>query len=159
MSSSKNKSGKGARSLKTRVHTARGRTTSSTRWLQRQLNDPYVAAAKREGYRSRAAFKLLEIDEKYHLLKTGQRVLDLGAAPGGWTQIAVKKVGTLKGRGYVIGVDINEMEAIAGADIMLLDFLDNDAPEKIIAAMGGEKIDVVLSDMAAPHAVTGRLTT
>ncbi len=151
MTGGKSKSGKGgARALKTRVHTARGRTTSSTRWLQRQLNDPYVAAAKREGYRSRAAFKLLEIDEKYHLLKTGQRVLDLGAAPGGWTQVAVKKVGALRGRGYVIGVDINEMEAVAGAEIMLLDFLDNDAPEKIIAAMGGEKVDLVLSDMAAP---------
>ncbi len=150
MSEGKKHSGRGIRALKTRVRTARGRTTSSTRWLQRQLNDPYVAAARRDGYRSRAAYKLIEIDEKFHLLKAGQRVLDLGAAPGGWTQVAVKKTRALQGRGQVIGVDLSEMEPIAGARLMLLDFLDEDAPEKILALLGGTRVDLVLSDMAAP---------
>ncbi len=150
MSEGKKHSGRGARALKTRVRTARGRTTSSTRWLQRQLNDPYVAAAKRDGYRSRAAYKLLEIDEKYHLLKAGQHVLDLGAAPGGWTQVAVKKTRVLQGRGKVIGIDLSQMEPIAGAHLVQLDFLDQDAPQKILGLLDGNRVDLVMSDMAAP---------
>ena len=150
MSEGKKHSGRGMRAMKTRVRTARGRTTSSTRWLQRQLNDPYVAAAKRDGYRSRAAYKLIGIDEKYHLLKSGQRVLDLGAAPGGWTQVAVKKTQALQGKGQVIGIDLSEMEPVAGAQLMQLDFLDEDAPEKILAVLGNNLVDLVMSDMAAP---------
>ena len=126
-----------------RVKTARKRSTSSTRWLQRQLNDPYVAAAKREGYRSRAAYKLIEIDDQHHLLRRGARVLDLGAAPGGWTQVCVARAGA----GRVLAVDINEMDAIAGAEFMRLDFLSPEAPDLIRAALGGG-VDIVLSDMA-----------
>lgn len=133
------------RGLKVRVKTARKRTTSSTRWLQRQLNDPYVAAAKREGYRSRAAYKLLEIDDRFHILRKGARVLELGAAPGGWTQVCAARAGA----GNVLAVDINEMEPVAGARFMRLDFLDPDAPGQIRAALGGAA-DLVLSDMAAP---------
>lgn len=130
--------------LKERVKTARGRKTSSTRWLQRQLNDPYVEAARAAGYRSRAAFKLVEINEKYDFLKPGKKVLDLGAAPGGWCQVSVAACG----EGNVLGIDIQEIDPIPGAELMLLDILDEDAPDKIKAALGGE-VDVVLSDMAA----------
>lgn len=137
--------GGAGRDLSVRVKTARKRSTSSTRWLQRQLNDPYVAAAKREGYRSRAAYKLLEIDDQHHLLHKGTRVLDLGAAPGGWTQICVARAGA----GRVLAVDINEMEAIAGARFLQIDFLQPDAPDLIRSALGGA-VDVVLSDMASP---------
>ena len=137
--------GGAGRDLSVRVKTARKRSTSSTRWLQRQLNDPYVAAAKREGYRSRAAYKLLEIDDQHHLLHKGTRVLDLGAAPGGWTQVCVARVGA----GRVLAVDINEMEAIAGARFLQIDFLQPDAPDLIREALGGA-VDVVLSDMAPP---------
>jgi 23S rRNA (uridine2552-2'-O)-methyltransferase len=132
------KSGSGTRNLKQRVKTARKRTLSSQKWLERQLNDPYVARAKREGYRSRAAFKLLEIDEKYHLLKPGQRVVDLGAAPGGWAQIAARKVGE---RGKVVGIDLLEIDPLPGV-------LDETAPGKLIAMLGGPA-DIVMSDMAA----------
>ena len=111
-----------------RVKTAKKRSTSSTRWLQRQLNDPYVQLARREGYRSRAAFKLLELDEKFGLLRPGDTVVDLGCAPGGWTQVAVKKTGA---RGKVIGIDLLEVDPVAGADIFVLDFLADDAPEII----------------------------
>jgi 23S rRNA (uridine2552-2'-O)-methyltransferase len=138
----------GGRSLKTRVKTARKRTLSSTLWLQRQLNDPYVAQAKREGYRSRAAFKLIEIDERYHFLKPGQKIIDLGAAPGGWSQAAAKKIGTEAGRGRIIGIDLLEIEPLPGAEFRVMDFLDPDAPDLLIAWLGG-KADVVLSDMAA----------
>jgi 23S rRNA (uridine2552-2'-O)-methyltransferase len=133
------------RGLKVRVKTARKRTTSSTRWLQRQLNDPYVAAAKRAGYRSRAAYKLLEMDDKFQILRKGARVLDLGAAPGGWTQVSVARAGA----GNVLAVDINEMEPVAGAEFLQLDFLEPDAPERIRTALGGAA-DLVLSDMASP---------
>lgn len=136
---------RGGGGLKTRVKTARGRTTQSTRWLERQLNDPYVARAKREGYRSRAAFKLIEIDDKHHVLKPGARVIDLGAAPGGWSQVARQRVGA---KGRVVAIDILAMDDVAGVDFMQLDFLDLEAPAKLKAMLGGPA-DVVLSDMAA----------
>ncbi len=138
----------GVRGLKQRVKTARKRTLSSQRWLERQLNDPYVARAKREGYRSRAAYKLLEIDEKHRLLKPGQRVVDLGAAPGGWAQVAARKVGSPEGRGKVVGIDLLPIEPLPGVDFVQLDFLAPEAPERLVELLGGEA-DVVLSDMAA----------
>ncbi|MBX3491014.1 MAG: RlmE family RNA methyltransferase [Parvibaculum sp.] len=145
--------GSGARTLKVRVKTARRRSNSSTRWLQRQLNDPYVHAAKREGYRSRAAFKLAEIDDKYRFLKPGGRVVDLGCAPGGWSQVAVARVnaqGTAGNRqGRVIGLDYLEMDPVPGATILQLDFLDEGADTRVKELLAGEA-DVVLSDMAAP---------
>lgn len=135
-----------------RVKTARGRTTSSQRWLQRQLNDPYVAEAKKRGYRSRAAFKLLQLDDQFRFLKPGARVVDLGAAPGGWTQVAVERVkaGAKAGKsaGVVIGIDITPVEPIAGATVLAKDFYDEDAPAELTALLGGPA-DVVLSDMAA----------
>jgi 23S rRNA (uridine2552-2'-O)-methyltransferase len=139
------KSGSGVRNLKQRVKTANKRSLSSQKWLERQLNDPYVARAKREGYRSRAAFKLLEIDEKFHILKPGQRVVDLGAAPGGWSQIAARKVGA---KGKVVGIDLLPIDPMAGVEFIQLDFLDESAPGKLIEMLGGPA-DVVMSDMAA----------
>lgn len=133
------------RKLAAKVKTAKGRKPSSTRWLQRQLNDPYVDAARRQGYRSRAAFKLIEIDDRFGLLKQGARVLDLGAAPGGWTQVAVERAGA----GNVVAVDLVAMDPVPGAECLVFDFLDPDAPARIGEALGG-KADVVLSDMAAP---------
>jgi 23S rRNA (uridine2552-2'-O)-methyltransferase len=124
------------------------RKLSSKLWLERQLNDPYVVQAKREGYRSRAAYKLIELDDKYHFLKGGMTVVDLGAAPGGWSQIAARRVGAVNGKGKVIAIDLLEMPEIAGVSFAQLDFLDQDAPEKLIAMMGG-RADVVMSDMAA----------
>lgn len=135
-----------------RVKTARGRTVSSQRWLQRQLNDPYVAEAKKRGYRSRAAFKLLQLDDQFHFLKPGGRVVDLGAAPGGWTQVAVERVKPGKGGGVVIGIDLTPIEPIAGATVLAKDFYDDDAPAVLEELLGGPA-DVVLSDMAA--AATG----
>jgi 23S rRNA (uridine2552-2'-O)-methyltransferase len=134
--------------LKQRVKTAKRRSLSSKLWLERQLNDPYVARAKREGYRSRAAYKLIEIDDKHRFLKPGGRVVDLGAAPGGWSQIAAKRVGATGGRGKVIGIDLLEMDAVPGVDFMQLDFLAPEAPEILKEKIGG-LADVVLSDMAA----------
>jgi 23S rRNA (uridine2552-2'-O)-methyltransferase len=131
---SKKKNSGSSRGQGVRVKTAKKRSTSSTRWLQRQLNDPYVQQAKREGYRSRAAFKLLELDEKFGLLHPGDYVVDLGCAPGGWAQVAVRKVGA---KGKVIGVDLLEVEPVAGADLFVLDFLADDAPDKIKARLGG----------------------
>jgi 23S rRNA (uridine2552-2'-O)-methyltransferase len=139
--------GPGGRELKTRVKTARKRTLSSTLWLQRQLNDPYVVRAKHEGWRSRAAYKLLEIDEKYHLLQPGQRIVDLGAAPGGWAQVAAKKVKSFERQGTVVGIDLLDIEPIAGVDFAVQDFLAPEAPEKLKAMLGGEA-DGVISDMA-----------
>jgi len=124
------------------------RKLSSKLWLERQLNDPYVAQAKREGYRSRAAFKLLEMDDKYRFLKQGQAVVDLGAAPGGWSQIAAKRVGAEAGKGKVIAIDLLEMGEIPGVAFAQLDFLADDAPEKLRAMLGGGA-DIVMSDMAA----------
>ena len=146
----------GGRSLKIRVKTARKRSLSSTLWLQRQLNDPYVAQAKRDGYRSRATYKLLEIDERHHLLKTGQRIVDLGAAPGGWSQIAARKVGREAGHGRVVAIDLLAMEPIAGVDFAQMDFNDQDAPDRLKAMLDGSA-DGVLSDMAA-NAVGHRKT-
>ncbi|MBN9886587.1 RlmE family RNA methyltransferase [Salipiger abyssi] len=151
--SGKNTSGRGQRDLKVKVKTARGRKLSSTRWLQRQLNDPYVKRAKDEGYRGRAAFKILELDEKFHFLKPGARVVDLGCAPGGWCQVAVPRVNALgekknKPQGYVLGVDLQEVLPVPGAEIHQLDFMEDGADDKVKAWLGG-KADVVMSDMAA----------
>ena len=149
----KKTSGRGQRELKVKVKTARGRKLSSTRWLERQLNDPYVAQAKRDGYRGRAAYKILELDDKYRFLVPGARVLDLGCAPGGWCQVAVARVNALGARsgkavGTVLGIDLKEVEPIAGADLHVLDFLDEGADDQVKAWLGGQA-DVVMSDMAA----------
>lgn len=146
----------GRKNLKERVKTARGRKTSSTLWLQRQLNDPYVQRAKDEGYRSRAAFKLIEIDDKFHFLKRGGRIVDLGAAPGGWTQVAVERTKSDKGQGSVLGVDLQEVEPVPGAELHVLDFMEIDADDKVKEWLGGEA-DVILSDMAA--SATGHKAT
>jgi 23S rRNA (uridine2552-2'-O)-methyltransferase len=141
-----------------RVKTAKGRKASSAHWLERQLNDPYVAEAKTKGYRSRAAFKLIELDDKFHFLKRGGRVLDLGAAPGGWSQVATQRVGR---EGKVVAADILDMEPIAGVEILLADLLDAATPARLKAALDGAA-DVVLSDMAAPttgHRATDHLRT
>jgi 23S rRNA (uridine2552-2'-O)-methyltransferase len=140
----------GSRKLAVRVRTAKGRKIASTRWLQRQLNDPYVEEAKRRGYRSRAAFKLAEIDDKHRLLRPGMIVVDLGAAPGGWSQIAAQRVQLMAGKGRVIALDIAEMEPISGVTQLTLDMTDADTPEHIRAALAGQPADVVLSDMHAP---------
>jgi 23S rRNA (uridine2552-2'-O)-methyltransferase len=132
------------RRLKVRVKDKR-KSQSSRKWLERQLNDPYVARARREGYRSRAAFKLIEIDDKHRLFKSGGRVADLGAAPGGWSQVAKKRVGAT---GRVVGIDILDMDEVPGVEFAKIDFLDPDAPERLKAMLGGPA-DVVLSDMAA----------
>jgi len=131
-----------------RVKTARGRTVSSQRWLQRQLNDPYVAEAKKRGYRSRAAFKLLQLDDQFRFLKPGACVVDLGAAPGGWTQVAVERVKPEHTGGKVIGIDITPVETIPGATLLTKDFYDDDAPAMLKVELAGPA-DVVLSDMAA----------
>ncbi len=130
------------------VKTGGKRKLSSKLWLERQLNDPYVAQARREGLRSRAAYKLIEIDDKYHFLKPGMSVVDLGAAPGGWSQIAAKRVGAADGRGKVVAIDLLKMPEIPGVSFAQLDFLKEDAPDRLLKMMGG-RADVVLSDMAA----------
>ena len=134
--------------LRVTVKTGGKRKLSSKLWLERQLNDPYVAQAKRDGWRSRAAYKLIEMDDKYRFLKPGLTVVDLGAAPGGWSQVAAKRVGSVEGKGRVIAIDLLEMPEIVGVTFAQLDFLDADAPDKLIAMMNG-RADVVLSDMAA----------
>jgi 23S rRNA (uridine2552-2'-O)-methyltransferase len=133
---------------KVRVKDRKPRSVSSKRWLERQLNDPYVARAKREGQRSRAAFKLAEMDDKFRFLKSGARVLDLGAAPGGWSQVAAQRIGAADGRGRVVAIDVLDMPALPGVEFVRMDFLAPDAPEKLNALLGGPA-DVVLSDMAA----------
>ncbi len=143
--------------LKVRVKTGKGRTVSQKIWLERQLNDPYVAEARKQGYRSRAAFKLIEIDDKYKFLKTGGRIVDLGAAPGGWSQVAVKRVKAEEGKGRVIAIDMHGMDSIPAVTIFKKDFLEEDAPQMLIEALGGEKADCVLSDMAS-HATGHRQT-
>jgi 23S rRNA (uridine2552-2'-O)-methyltransferase len=130
------------------VKTGGKRKLSSKLWLERQLNDPYVAQAKRDGFRSRAAYKLLEIDDKHHFLKQGITVVDLGAAPGGWSQVAAKRTGAADAKGRVVAIDLLEMPEIAGVSFAQLDFLKDEAPEKLLAMLGG-RADVVLSDMAA----------
>ena len=144
----------GARGLHVRVKTARGRKASSTRWLERQLNDPYVQRAKTEGYRGRAAYKLIEIDDRHRFLVPGARVVDLGAAPGGWCQVAVERINadgarSGKPRGRVIGVDVQAMDPVPAAEVFELDFLEEGADESVANALGGPA-DAVLSDMAAP---------
>ena len=146
-------SGRGQRELRTRVKTAKGRKLSSKLWLERQLNDPYVARAQAEGYRGRAAFKIMEIDDKHRFLVPGARVVDLGCAPGGWLQVAIPRVNALgekKGKkvGSVIGLDLQEVEPIPGATLMAMDFLEDGADDRVKAALGGPA-DVVMSDMAA----------
>ncbi len=143
--------------LKVRVKTSKGRKIGSTLWLQRQLNDPYVAKARAEGFRSRAAYKIQELDERYHLFKKGMRVVDLGAAPGGWSQVAVPLVGSTEQNPLIVGIDYLEMAPISGVVLLKKDFNDEDAPQALIDAMGGHKADLVLSDMAAP--TTGHRAT
>ena len=150
---SQNTSGRGQRDLRVKVKKAKGKTVAQVRWLERQLNDPYVKRAKSEGYRGRAAFKIIELDDKYRFLVPGARVVDLGCAPGGWCQVAVKRTNALgekKGKsiGRVIGVDLQKVEPIAGADIYQLDFLEENADEKVKQWLDGPA-DVVMSDMAA----------
>jgi 23S rRNA (uridine2552-2'-O)-methyltransferase len=147
---------RGGRPLAVRVRGARRRKPSSTEWLNRQLNDPYVAEAHRLGYRSRAAFKLIQLDERFHLLKPGMRIVDLGCAPGGWAQIAARRVGT---QVRVVGIDLLPTDPIEGATLLTGDFRDTDMAGHIRAALGGPA-DLVLSDMAAPatgHAATDHL--
>jgi 23S rRNA (uridine2552-2'-O)-methyltransferase len=146
-----------ASSLKIKIKKTRGRTQSSKQWLERQLNDPYVAAAKREGYRSRAAYKLEEIADKYGFLKPDSVVVDLGAAPGGWSQIAVKRVKAEDGRGAVVALDILPFDPIPGAITLLQDFSEPVAESRLLEALGGRRADAVLSDMAAP--TTGHRAT
>jgi 23S rRNA (uridine2552-2'-O)-methyltransferase len=143
----------GDRLLHTRVKSAKGRKLSSTKWLQRQLNDPYVQQAQKMGLRSRAAFKLMELDDKFKFLKPGANIIDLGAAPGGWVQVALERCGQ---KGYVVGIDLLEIEPLAGAELIQGDFLDDDAPDRLRALMDGDA-DVVLSDMAASS--TGHRST
>ncbi|MEM1373088.1 MAG: RlmE family RNA methyltransferase [Pseudomonadota bacterium] len=148
----KKSSGRGQRDLKVKVKSARGRKLSSTRWLERQLNDPYVKRAKADGYRGRAAYKILELDDKYGFLAPGARVVDLGCAPGGWCQVAVRRVNALGDgpgpSGTVLGIDLQEVEPIAGAELHVLDFLADDADDLVKGWLGGAA-DVVMSDMAA----------
>ena len=154
----KSRGGEGrGRKLAVRVRTAKGRKLASTRWLQRQLNDPYVEEAKRRGYRSRAAFKLAEIDDKHRLLRPGMTVVDLGAAPGGWSQIAAQRVRVMAGQGRVVAVDLAAMEPISGVVELTLDLTDPDAPDRIRETLVGQKADVMLSDMHAP--ATGHKST
>jgi len=148
---------KSDRDLKVRVKTSKGRKIGSTLWLQRQLNDPYVAKAKAEGLRSRAAYKLIELNERYNLLHKGQRVVDLGAAPGGWSLVAAPIVGTTAANPLIVGIDFLDMDPIPGVVLLKKDFNDEDAPDQLIAALGGHKADLVLSDMAAP--TTGHRAT
>ncbi|HEY7763503.1 MAG TPA: RlmE family RNA methyltransferase [Aestuariivirgaceae bacterium] len=145
------------RPLKVRVKTARGRTPSQTQWLERQLNDPFVHEAKRLGLRARSAFKLAEIDDKYRILKPGMLVVDLGAAPGSWSQLAARRVRADEGQGRVVAIDLHGMDPIPGVAILRKDFLDPDAPSKLKEALGDGCADVVLSDMAA-HATGHRQT-
>ena len=148
-----NNSGRGQRDLRVKVKTARGRKLSSTLWLERQLNDPYVKRAQVDGYRGRAAYKILELDDKFRFLVPGARVVDLGCAPGGWCQVAVQRInalGTRQGKkvGTILGVDLQEVESIPGAEIHVLDFMEDDADTKVKAWLNGPA-DVVMSDMAA----------
>jgi 23S rRNA (uridine2552-2'-O)-methyltransferase len=150
----------GQRQLRTNVKTAHKRSASSARWLDRQLNDPYVAASKRDGFRSRAAYKLKEIDERFHILKSGQRVIDLGAAPGGWSQIAADRVKSLEGKGQVVAIDYLGVDPIPGVEIFELDFTHETTEDKLKASLRDGHADVVLSDMAAPtigHAKTDHI--
>jgi 23S rRNA (uridine2552-2'-O)-methyltransferase len=155
------KRGSGSRAATVRLKTAKGRTNSSQRWLQRQLNDPYVQDAQRLGFRARSAFKLLQLDERFGFLAPGQRVVDLGAAPGGWTQVVAARVLGASGKGRVVGLDILEMEPIAGAELLRADFMTDEGLAELTSLLGGPA-ELVLSDMAAPttgHAPTDHLRT
>ena len=149
--------GSGHRGLHQKLKSARGRKASSQRWLERQLNDPYVARSKSEGYRSRAAYKLIEIDDRFGFLKKGRRVVDLGAAPGGWSQVAAERVGSTDAAPLVVAIDYLDIDPIPGVVLLKKDFLEPDAPDLIKSALVGKKADVVLSDMAAP--TTGHKST
>jgi 23S rRNA (uridine2552-2'-O)-methyltransferase len=162
MSMAKDRASAGRNQLKVRVKTAKRRKPSSTAWLERQLNDPYVAKAKAEGYRARSAFKLIEIDDRYHLLKPGNRVVDLGAAPGGWSEVAAARVHSSGADPRVVAIDYLDMASLAGVIVLKQDFVDEDAPDAIRAALGGHQADIVLSDMAAPttgHRQTDHIRT
>lgn len=148
---------RGSRKLAVKLRTAKGRKLASTRWLFRQLNDPYVEEAKRQGYRSRAAFKLIEMDDKYRFLKPGMIVVDLGAAPGGWSQTAAERVGSVEGRGQVLAVDLSPIEPLAGVGVLALDVSGEDAANAIRADLKGGRAGVVMSDMASP--ATGHRAT
>lgn len=147
----------GQRDMRVRLKTARKHTASSQRWLERQLNDPYVAASKRDGMRSRAAYKLTEIDDKHRFLKPGGIVIDLGAAPGGWSQVAAERVQSISGKGQVVAIDYLDIEPLPGVEMLKLDFTDEGAEETLKSLMRGGHADVVLSDMAAP--TTGHTRT
>lgn len=151
----------GTRVLRTRIKKNSGLKESSRRWLERHMNDPYVQRSKADGYRSRAAYKLTEIDDRHHLLKPGMRVIDLGAAPGGWCQVAAARIGSTAERPLIAAIDYLEMDAVPGVTLLQLDFLDDSAPARLMEALGGEP-DIVLSDMAAPttgHRRTDHLRT
>jgi 23S rRNA (uridine2552-2'-O)-methyltransferase len=152
----------GVRRLKVRVKTAKRRSASSTRWLERQLNDPYVARARAEGYRARSAYKLIEIDDRFRLLAPGKRVIDLGAAPGGWAEVAAHRVRSTDADPRVIAVDYLDMDPLPGVIVLKQDFLAEDAPQAIRQALAGSPADIVLSDLAAPttgHRRTDHLRT
>lgn len=154
-------SGAASRVLRTRVKKKSGLKESSRRWLERHFNDPYVQRSKAEGFRSRAAYKLIEIDDKHHFLKPGMKVIDLGAAPGGWCQVAADRTKSSAEHPHVVGIDYLEMDAVPGATVLLMDFLDDEAPARLAEALGSEP-DIVLSDMAAPttgHRRTDHLRT
>jgi 23S rRNA (uridine2552-2'-O)-methyltransferase len=157
MSKHRSGPGDGNRQLHVRLKQARKHRPSSQRWLERQLNDPYVTAAKREGRRSRAAFKLSEIDDKHRFLKPGGRVIDLGAAPGGWSQVAAERTQSVAGKGRVVAIDISAMEPLAGVEVLHLDFMSEGAEERLKSLLRDGGADVVLSDMAAP--TTGHTRT
>lgn len=149
------------RVLRTKIKRKSGLKESSRRWLERHMNDPYVQRSKADGYRSRAAYKLIEIDDKHHLLKPGMKVIDLGAAPGGWCQVAAARTRSTEENPHVVGIDYLEMDAVPGAAILQMDFLDPEAPDKLAETLGGEP-DIVVSDMAAPttgHRRTDHLRT
>jgi 23S rRNA (uridine2552-2'-O)-methyltransferase len=145
------------RRLKVRVKTAKGRTPSQKHWLERQLNDPFVHEAKRLGYRARSAFKLAEIDDRHHLFRPGLLIVDLGAAPGSWSQLAARRTRAEQGEGHVVAIDLHDIDPIPGVSVLKMDFLAPDAPESLKEALGGKGVDVVLSDMAA-HATGHRQT-
>jgi len=153
---------RGRRALKVHVKSARGRKASSVRWLERQLNDPYSAAARAEGYRARSAYKLAEIDDRFHLLAPGKRVVDLGAAPGGWSQVAAARVRSTGDRPLIVALDVLDIDPIPGVAILKRDILEPATLADITAALGADGVDVVLSDMAAPtvgHRQTDHLRT
>jgi 23S rRNA (uridine2552-2'-O)-methyltransferase len=150
----------GRRQARRHLASRKQRSASSRAWLERQLNDPYVSAARREGFRSRAAYKLAEIDDRFRFLKPGRRVVDLGSAPGGWSQVAAERVRSVEGKGQVAAIDLLAMEPIAGVESIELDFMDDSAPARLKAMLRGGRADAVLSDMAAPgtgHARTDHL--